>query len=343
MLADELLRRGGRIVPVAQEHHRIRRPDGDVAELAGRQHAAVVADDLHLVAERRLADPAGRRVEQRRAGRHDHVAFGLAIELVQGQAEFAPSPFQQFLAERLAAARRRAQRERPARARRRHQPQHPQRGRRQEGAGHLVARHQVEGRLGVELGEAAGEHRDAVMPGRQQHVEQAADPGPVGRRPDEVAFLRKRAVRHLDAGQVPEQHAVRMQDPLGLAGGAGGVDDDRRIVGGGVDRLEVVRLRCHRMLQRQDGGPRRRRAGRSAAGRGRAVRRRAGRGCAGRGRAVDAVDALECRQLRRAAAAPWRGRRASVTRILAPESARRYCSASGPNSVNSGTATAPDL
>jgi hypothetical protein len=39
-----------------------------------------------------------------------------------------------------------------------------------------------------------------------------------------------------------EQYAVRMQRTLGLAGGAGGVDDDRRVVRRGVGRLERRRL-----------------------------------------------------------------------------------------------------
>ena len=230
-----------------------------MAQRAARQDAAVVAEDLDLVAQRRPADVPGRRVEQRRARGDDHVAFGLAVELVQRQAQFRMAPFEQLLAQRLAAARGRAQRQRPAGARRRHQAQHPQRRRRQEGAGDPMARHQVESGLGVELGEAPRQHRHAVVPGRQQHVEQAADPRPVGRRPDQVAVPGKGAVGHLHAGQVTEEHAVGVQHALRLAGRAGGVDDDGRVVGGGVDRLEAVGLagdRCVKGGRAPDGARR---------------------------------------------------------------------------------------
>ena len=84
-----------------------------------------------------------------------------------------------------------------------------------------------------------GDDRDAVMPGREEHVEEAADPRPVGGSPEAIAGLGKAVVRMLDAGQMSEEHAVRVQGSLGLAGGAGGVDDDGRVLGSGVDGLEA--------------------------------------------------------------------------------------------------------
>ena len=87
----------------------------------------------------------------------------------------------------------------------------------------------------------ARHHRHAMVQARQQAVEQAAGPGPVGRRPDPVARLREEIVRHLDAGQVTEQHAMGMQRALRRPGGAGGVDHHRRIVRRGRDRREVGR------------------------------------------------------------------------------------------------------
>ena len=48
-------------------------------------------------------------------------------------------------------------------------------------------------------------------------------------------------MRQLDAGQVADQHAMRVQRAFGLAGGAGGVDHHRRIVGGGIDGRELRR------------------------------------------------------------------------------------------------------
>ena len=86
------------------------------------------------------------------------------------------------------------------------------------------------------------------MPRRQQHVEQPADPGPVGGGPVEIAGLREEVVRNLDARQMPEQHALRVQRPLRLARGAGRVDDERRVVRAGAHRRELVRSALERLL-----------------------------------------------------------------------------------------------
>ena len=135
----------------------------------------------------------------------------------------------------------------PARAWRR--AQHAQRGRRDEGVAHAGFRQQREGFLGIELLEPARHHGDAVMQARQQAVEQTAGPGPVGRRPEAVAGLREELVRHLDTRHVAEQHAMRVQRALGLAGGAGGEDHQRGIVRRGVGRRELVGRARDRLVQ----------------------------------------------------------------------------------------------
>ena len=76
-----------------------------------------------------------------------------------------------------------------------------------------------------------------MQPG-QEDVDEAADPGPFGRRPQQVAGLRQELVRHLHAGQMSEQHPVRVQGPFRRAGRSRSVDHQRRIVGGGVGRRE---------------------------------------------------------------------------------------------------------
>ena len=47
-------------------------------------------------------------------------------------------------------------------------------------------------------------------------------------------------MRQLDAGQMPEQHAVGVQCALRVSRGAGGVDDDRRVIRPGVDGGESI-------------------------------------------------------------------------------------------------------
>ena len=78
------------------------------------------------------------------------------------------------------------------------------------------------------------------MQSRQQHVEQPAGPGPVRRRPEPVAQLRQKFVREFDAGEMAEQHAVRVQRALGRAGSAGGVDHQRGVIGAGTRRREIA-------------------------------------------------------------------------------------------------------
>ena len=209
--------------------------------LAGLERLAVRADHRHAVARDRLADGAGLEHAELRAGAEHQIAFGLAVELVDGEAECRLAPFQRLDAERLAARGDAAQFEIVAPARVRRRAHHAQRGRRNERVAHLRLRHQREGFVRIELVEAARHHRHAVMQARQQRVEQAAGPGPIGRRPVAVAGLREWKMRQLDARQVPEQDAMGMQRALRLAGGAGGVDHHRRIVGRGIDRREIGR------------------------------------------------------------------------------------------------------
>ena len=87
------------------------------------------------------------------------------------------------------------------------------------------------------------------MQARQQAVEQATGPGPVGRRPEPVARLREKFVRHLDTRHVTEQDAMRVQRALGLAGGAGGEDHQRGIVRRHVGRRELIGRARDRLVQ----------------------------------------------------------------------------------------------
>ncbi len=65
-------------------------------------------------------------------------------------------------------------------------------------------------------------------------------PGPVGRGPHPVAGLGEELMRHLHPRQMPQQHPVGMQRPLGRPGGARGVADEGRVLGAGFGHLEGV-------------------------------------------------------------------------------------------------------
>ena len=108
-VADELLRRGLGILPVFQEHHRVGPGNRDLAGFARFHPAPVLADDGDLVARHCAADRAGPADADRAAGSEHQIAFRLAVELVDRQAEFRTRPLIGFAPERFAARADRAQ------------------------------------------------------------------------------------------------------------------------------------------------------------------------------------------------------------------------------------------
>ena len=97
-----------------------------------------------------------------------------------------------------------------------------------------------EGPLGIELGEAMRQNRGAVVPGGEQRIIEAGDPGPFGRRPHHLVAARPVAEPLLHGRDATQHHAMGMQRALGLAGGARGVDQQGRILGRRVDCGEAV-------------------------------------------------------------------------------------------------------
>ena len=239
-VADELgLRRLG-LAPIVQEHHRVGPLHRDLPLLLRLADAAVGPDHRDLMARHRLADEARLDHANRGAGGEHEIALGLAVEFVDGEAERLAPPGERLGSERFSAGRHRAQLEVVASARVLDRPQHAQRRRRDEAIAHAKIGQQAEGFVGVELRRRPRHDRHAVMQRRQQIVEQAAGPCPVRRRPEQVARLRQELMRHLHARQMAEHHPVAMQRTLGIAGGAGGVDHQRRVVSPAVDRREVI-------------------------------------------------------------------------------------------------------
>ena len=107
------------------------------------------------------------------------------------------------------------------------------------------------GRLGAELPEPAGNKRHTVIERGHHHVDQPADPGPVRGRPEAIAGLRQDIVAHLDARQMADQGRLRQERALRRPGGARGIDQDRRVGGGGVFRLEMAASARHQRIECQ--------------------------------------------------------------------------------------------
>jgi competence protein ComEC len=244
-VADVLRARRVLAAPVAEEHHGVGPAHGDGADLAVAELRAVGVHDGDGVARHRLAHGTGAEHAETGAGFDHQVAFGLAVDLVDRQAERPLRPLLKPAPHRLAAGEQAAQAHRIVPAPRELGLHHAHGRRRQEDVAHAVPGHQRKRLVGIELVEAARHHRDAEIEPRQQHVDQPADPRPVRRRPQHVARLGQELVGELDARQMAEQHPVAVQRALGRAGGAGRVDHDGGIVGAGVGGGEAVRRRFH--------------------------------------------------------------------------------------------------
>src|SRR5437899_6089317 len=232
-VTDVLLPRRLGVLPVTEEHHRIGPLYRDLTERVPVSRFAELVDDRYPVAGISLAH-ASRfdRIERRRVADHV-VALGLAIDLVDRDAEAVPDPVKHLLAERFSAAHDRAQPEvtrRPGIS----LPHHLQRRRGKKRVPNRMLRHSAHGALRVEgTRRLHAEGAASVMKCRKQGVHQTADPGPVGRRPEEVVTLWEKVMGQLKAGQMAEEDAVPMQRTLGAAGGSARVDQKRRVVGFG--------------------------------------------------------------------------------------------------------------
>ena len=192
--------------------------------------AAVVVDDRDAMARIRPAHRARLRRPQRVRVADDVVHLGLAEHLVDRDAERVLRPREHRRAHRLAGAHDAAQVDVEVLARPRKRLHHQlERRRKQERVADLVFLHQPERALGIEAA-AVADDRLAEIQRRQQRIHQPAGPRPVGRRPEQVAGLRKAVVRMHEARQVAEQAAVRHQRALGRPGGAARVDDERGVV-----------------------------------------------------------------------------------------------------------------
>src|SRR5579862_4598529 len=244
-LAAVFLRGGLGPVPVAEEKNGIgraiapRAANGHVAHLSRGQRLALLVDHRDEVTRIRaphrsgLHGPEGLRVSD------DVVHLGLPEDLVHRRAEAFLRPVENGGTERLAAAHERAKAHVEARAwlgKRLHH--HLERRREKERVANGVLLHEAQRALGIEPAEKA-EDRLAVVHRRHQRVPQAAGPGPVGGRPESIAWLRKAIMRVLEAGQVADQRAVRKERSLRRTRGSARVDDGGRIQVPRRDRVEV--------------------------------------------------------------------------------------------------------
>ena len=174
---------------------------------------------------------------------------------------------------------------------------------------HALALEQLEPLLRVEAG-VVEQRGGAAQPGGEEGVARRERPAAGRGAPAQVALPRAEPVLGLHA--LPGQVAVAVADRLGLAGGAGGEDDQRRVAGVHLRRGRGLRRRA----ERDRGSPAaRRRSPPPRPGRGRARRppRRADRAapCARAGRPVAAARCTAARPpraaSRRASRTPTRG------------------------------------
>ena len=208
----------------------------DLAQPADHR-SAVVVEYRHHGARERAAQRARLGREHRLAVAEGCVQLGLAVALVHPAAEEVRAPSQQIGADGFAAGGHHPQGE--ATARESGGADHPQRGGVQHGQGDPERPHQPDGAFGGELRVEVDHDREAVVPGRHENVHDPGQPCPIRRRGKDVLGLRVELVDHLEGRDVAEQHPMRVQCALRVAGGPGRVDEDRRVIGACPDRLEL--------------------------------------------------------------------------------------------------------
>ena len=266
-VAGELGTRGGLVLPIAQKENRVglamhvQAVQGHVAGLAHRTFLARVVNYRHPVAGVAHAHAAGFGRPEGAGVAHDVVDLGLAKHLVHGDAELLLAIAKHRVAHRLARAHDGFQAQTKllthsalclAGKRLHHRLE---RRRKQKRVGDATVAHQRKGGLGAETPAKSHDLAAKVQRG-QQRVHQPAGPGPVRRAPKhrvracgQVGQTHARARRvkakpvlaaH-KASQVADERAVGNERALGVAGGAAGVNQHRRVCGQGVDGFETLR------------------------------------------------------------------------------------------------------
>ena len=250
--------RGFVVVPVAQKEHRvglavhIEAVHRHFAGRAGRAQLTRLVDDRHLVPWIPFAHAARFGRPQAGAVAHHVVDLGLAKHLVDRDAHLLLDIRKYRVTHRLARAHHGLQFQAVAALHLGHSLHHGfERGGEQKGVRDAVALQNFEGRFGRKP-PVEGHDGPAKVEAGQQGVHQPARPGPVGRRPEHgfrglFCLERVKAKPILaahKAREVTDQCPVRNQGPLGVAGGATGVDQHRRFFspsGHGFERARAGR------------------------------------------------------------------------------------------------------
>ena len=210
------------------------RAQADLAALALRHRVLVLVEDLHVPARHRLAHRALADLHERVVG-DQRIGLGEPVVVEHREPVLLAEPADRLRVQRLARRAHAAELLRVARAGVGDRHHRAHRRRRREDVGGLVAGEEVELLVGIEAALALVDELDGAEPPRPEQRRDPGRPRPLAHAVEALAVLHVVAVDELLVG---EQVAVRVQDALGEAGGAGGVVELRRVVGGRVDGLE---------------------------------------------------------------------------------------------------------
>ena len=237
-LAAEGLLGGLGVAPVAERIVGIRaRAQADLAALALGHGALVLVEELDVPARHGPAHRTLAHLEERVVG-HERVALGQPVVVEHREPVLLAEPADRLGVEGLAGRAHAAEALRVARAGVLDGHHRPHRRRGREDVRDLVAAEEVELLGGVEAPLALQHDLDGAQAPRPEQRRDAGRPRPLPHAVEELAVLDLVAVDEL---LVREHVAMRVDDALGQAGGAARVVELRRVVGGGVGRLEVGR------------------------------------------------------------------------------------------------------
>ena len=235
-------------MPIAQHHDRVIGPQYDFALYIECGQRSIRAQHGNGMSGKRASHRPGAHLPHVRAVADEEIRFGLSVDLVDAHTQMITSPRKRLAAQRLPAGHDRSQRDvvvdiEVGLA------HHLEGGRRQERRRHPVFDDEIECPPRLETRTRRCDDRAAMEPRRDHRIEESADPGPVGGRPQPFIGSREEVEHQLESGQVAEQDPMAVQRPFGCAGRARGVDQQGRVVGRSLGRREIRRGRRDEVIE----------------------------------------------------------------------------------------------
>src|SRR5207302_1265741 len=178
-IPDDIFCSRCRVVPVAQNHHRIGPSNGPLPNIAHSNRLAGLINDIHDVAGNGTPHRTGPHRHQHGTIAQDEIHLSLAVAFMRRDTEFFTRPADDLFTDRLTTRKNRPQAHVILLTWGLDVPHHLEGCWHQESITYPMPRHQIKGMSRIEFAHTVGYDGHAVVPTRKQYVVQPANPGPV--------------------------------------------------------------------------------------------------------------------------------------------------------------------